>query len=174
MPAQNDNPPGGFKIEMFRLANRLKARLGSRFQDQKEGFIAADAIAEADKLIEGLCLDCSTTIGKLLDQLSSEWQHLRASLPDNIAEGQSRPIFTTAHEIKDVSAMCGLALLSYFAESLRDYIGRAQIIMEAQIVIIQAHIDAMQMAHRKGVREDHSPEAEELKRMVRKAIEKYQ
>ena len=69
--------------------------------------------------------------------------------------------------------MCGYGLIAYFAESLRDYIARTDLNLKAQVVIIQAHLDAMQMCHRKGFRTDAGPEAEELKKMVKMAIDKY-
>jgi hypothetical protein len=165
--------PNDLKVEIYKLANRLKERLGSRYKDQEEGFIAPEAIEEADKLISNLCVNCPKTISGHLDTLGQLWDRMRALPQSDERAALSGEIFTLAHEIKDVGAMCGYDLLSYFAESLRDYIGRTELNIEAQMIIIQTHIDTMQMVHRRGIKKDESTEAEELKRLVRHAIEKY-
>ncbi len=165
---------GEIKIQVFKLANALKARLGARFQDQESGFLAPDIIEEADRLIEELCLSCPTTLQGHLDELNRLWAKMR-EMPENAERADlSRQIFTLAHEIKDVGSMCGYDLLAYFAGSLRDYIIEARLSIQAQVVIVQAHLDAMQVAQRQGYKTQAGPEAEELKAMVRKAIEKYQ
>lgn len=163
----------GLKVEMYKMANRLKERMGFRFKGQEEGYLAPEAIAEADKLIETLCETCPQAIGQHLENLSGLWDEMR-DMPNSPERNDvAQKIFTTAHEIKDLGAMCGLELISYFAESLRDYIGRTDLNMKAQIVIIQAHLDAMHIVNKKGFRKDAGPEAEELKRMVKMAIDKY-
>ena len=68
---------------------------------------------------------------------------------------------------------CSSSLIAYFAESLRDYIAQTQLSLDAQRVIIQAHLDAMQAAHHRNLKENGGSVAEELKAAVKKAIEKY-
>lgn len=166
------NKPG-YKVEIFKLANKLKERLGRQYKDHPEGQLAPEAIKEADKLIEALCAGCPQTISKHLDSLTAYWNKMREIKDTNQKQDISAQVFTLAHEIKDVSSMCGYELIAYFAESLRDYIGKADLHIEAQIVIVQAHLDAMQVVHRQGVKKDAGPEAEELKNVVRKAIAQY-
>lgn len=159
---------------MIKFANRLKARLGEKYKNVEDGFIAPEAIAEADKLISDLCLDCQTELGKNLDALTSLWAKMK-DMPESPERKEiSDQFFLVAHEIKDVGSICGYELIAYFAESLRDYIGKTELSMNAQLVIIQAHLDAMVVVHKTGVKKDAGQQAEELKRMVRKAIEKYQ
>lgn len=162
------------KVEMYKLTNRLKGLMGARFQNQKEeGFLAAESIEAADKIIEEMCVDCPARIAVHLEKLSSLWEQMKAmdNSPKRIET--SEQIFTIAHEIKDMGAMCGFALIAFFAESLRDYIARTDLNLKAQVVIIQAHVDAMQIVHRQGYKAEGGPEAEELKKMVRVAIDKY-
>lgn len=162
------------KIEIINVTNHLKRKLGFDVKDTSEGFIDPKAIEEADALIETLCAECSQSIGGFLTQLSEKWR-----LMQEISEGTdaranlSQEIFTLAHEIKDIGAMCGYHLIAHFAESLRDYIDETDLNMEAQVVIIQAHLDAMQLAHKKDIKDDHGPVAAELKDLVKVAIEKY-
>lgn len=176
MPAQNDPPSGskpGAKIEKINVTNYLRARVGASSRANEEGYIAPEAIEEADKLISALCVDCPATIGGLLKDVTGVWTKMQTAKDHAESQELSQQMFTLAHEIKDVSAMCQFTLLSYFAESLRDYIGQTELNLQAQIVITQAHIDAMQIVHKKGVKTDAGPEAEELKKMVKKAIDKY-
>lgn len=161
------------KIEVFKIANSLKDKLGIRAKNQDEGFIAPEAIAEADKLIEELCKECPVTLSAFMDQINTHWKEMRELPATAEREAQAREIFTLAHEIKDVGCMCGYTLAAYFAESLRDYIERTELSLEAQRVIIQAHIDAIGVVVKAGLREDGGPEAEELKKMVRVAVQKF-
>jgi chemotaxis protein histidine kinase CheA len=160
------------EIGFYKIVNRLKERLGSSFSKEKEGFLAPSAIEEADKLIAQTCVTCPDVIEKHLVTLSSLWEKMRAN-PDDRAS-ISLQIFTTSHEIKDIGSMCGFDLIAHFAGSLRDYIERTDLNLQAQIVIIQAHIDAMKIVHHRGFKKEAGPEAEELKLMVQKAIDKYQ
>ena len=160
------------KVKVYNLANRLRRKLG---QDAKgpEGQIAAAAIAEADKLIEALCQQCPTTIAGHLESLGAFWLAMRDMPQGPERDELAKKIFTVAHEIKDVSSMCNYTLISYFAESLRDYIDRTELNVKAQRVIVQAHIDAMQTSHRQGLKDDGGPLADELKALVKIAVDKY-
>ncbi len=171
--AASEAGSSGMKIEMYKLANRLKARMGIRFKEQDDGFLAPESIEEADKLIAALSAECPQMIASHLEKLSALWAQMK-SMEDSPARTDiSQQIFTLAHEVKDMGSMSGYELLSYFAESLRDYIGRTDLNMKAQVVIIQAHMDAMMIVNRSGVKSDAGPQAEELKKMVKIAIDKY-
>ena len=162
------------KIEIYKLANSLKSRMGARFLKHESGFLAEESIKEADDLITELCATCPDVINSNLEQLAAIWGRMRDTPVSPERNEDSQKIFTLAHEIKDMGAMCGYELIAYFAESLRDYIGRTDLNLKAQIIIIQAHVDAMQIVHKNGVRNNAGPQAEELKKMVKMAIEKYQ
>ncbi len=161
------------KVEIYKLANHLKGLMGMRFQNQAEGFLAPEAIEAADKLIAALSADCPRMIAEHLEKLAGLWKKMKEMPSSPERTDLSEQIFTLAHEIKDMGAMCGYTLIAYFAESLRDYIGRTDLNLKAQVVIIQAHVDAMQIVHRQGYKEEAGPEAEELKKMVKVAIDKY-
>ena len=168
-----DNAPTGIKVEIYKLANHLKAKLGMRFQSQTSGYLAPEAIAEIDRMVENLCLECPEKIGAHLESLSVLWGKMRDMADSQERKDISQKVFILAHEIKDIGAMCGYELIAYFAESLRDYIGGAELNIHAQKVIIQAHVDAMQAVHRMGIKNETGPEAEELKKMVKIAIDKF-
>lgn len=173
MPAPNDPPPKGLKVEIYKLANRLKSLMGARFQDQEQGFLAPEAIEEADKLIEDLRASGEGMITERLGAMAALWTQMR-DMDDGPKRAElSQQVFTLAHEIKDMATMCGYELIAYFAESLRDYVGRTDMNLKAQIIIVQAHMDAMHLLHKQGFDKQAGPETEELKKMVKMAIDKY-
>ena len=165
-------PPSDIKVGFYKLANRLKERMGHTFEKNKDGYLAPSAIAEADKMIEEMCVTCPETIEKHLAALTMLWETMKSS-SEGEREAVSEKAFTASHEIKDIGSICGYQLIAHFAESLRDYIEKTNLNHQAQIVIVQAHLDAMNIVHRGGFKRDGGPEAEELKLMVQKAIAKY-
>jgi chemotaxis protein histidine kinase CheA len=166
-------PVNDTKIGFYKISNRLKERLGINFQQQKEGFLDPAVIEEADKLIAQICITCPDMIEKHLVTLGALWEQMRSANPME-RDAISIQVFTVAHELKDMGSLCGFDLIAHFAESLRDYIEKTNLNLQAQIVIIQAHIDAMKIVHHRGFKKEAGPEAEELKLMVQKAIDKYQ
>lgn len=161
------------KVKIYKMANNLKERLGYTHKQNEEGHIAPESIDEADKLIAEVCATCPETIEKHLKTLGDLWEDMRSSDAAKRQETATK-VFATAHEIKDIGSLCGFDLIAYFAESLRDYIERTELNLNAQVVIVQAHLDAMKVVHHRGAKKDGGPEAEELKAMVQKAIDKYQ
>lgn len=173
MNGSDDNKPSGVRVEVFRIANSLKDKLGLRVKNDEAGFIAPEAIAEAERLIVELCKECPVTLGGYMDQINVLWKEMRELPASGRREDLARQIFTLAHEIKDVGQLCGFTLSAYFAESLRDYIERTELSLEAQRVIIQAHVDAITVVLKMNMREDGDAKAEELKKMVKVAVDKY-
>ena len=56
----------GIKVEMIKITNRLKRKLGLSHNDVSQGYLPEEAIAEADELIATLCAQCQTSIGGFL------------------------------------------------------------------------------------------------------------
>ncbi len=173
MPDQN-NPPKFDGVEKIEVKNTIKQRaVGIHGDEHNEGFIAPELIDEAEKEVLKLCTNSPAMVGESLEKLNALWNKMK-DLPASPERSQlSDEIFLQAHEIKDISAMCGYELISYFSESLRDYINKAELSVKAQVVIIQAHLDALAVVHSKGYKSDAGAVAEELKLNVKKAIDKY-
>lgn len=161
------------KVEMFKMSNRLRMKIGCDPKAEEEGFLDPEALEEADALIEDLCKECPAAIAGHLETLADLWGRMRDMGDGPERSELAREIFTVSHEIKDFGAMCGYDLVAHFAESLRDYIGQTELNLTAQRVIIQAHLDAMQTVHRAGLKDNAGPVAEELKKAVKIAIDKY-
>ena len=174
MSNNNENDQQNFTkgVEVYRRVNRLKMKITGA-EIGPAGQVDANAIAEADEKIKALCRDCPDLLKKCLDQITQDWKKMQ-----KIENGDERKklvdsIFIAAHEIKDVGSMCGFELLAHFAESLRDYIILTDLSHKAHTVIIQAHVDAMNITLKEKIMAGSSSKAAELKHLVHKAIYKY-
>jgi len=174
MSAPDDEKPKGPKVELFKLPNRLREKLAlDQRSEHVQGQIDPAAIEEADAIIAELCANCQETFEAHLATLKGLWDEMK-DMPDSGARDElSQQVFTTAHEIKDLGAMCGYPLAAYFGESLRDFVGQTDLKLAAQRVIIQAHVDVLKIAITQGLREDDSPQAQELQKMLKIAIDQY-
>ncbi len=175
MSSSTDNPPSGVKVELFKLKNRLKDKLGMQHsgRDDGPGHIDPEAIAEADRMIEKLCEECPATIAAHLEDMQGLWNEMKDMPRSTERDELSQKIFTISHEIKDLGSMCGYTLAAYFAESLRDFIGQTEMKLEAQRVIIQAHVDALHVVIKQDMKDADDSAANELKTMVKIAVDKY-
>lgn len=164
---------GKIRIEVYKITNRLKTKLGLRAPSEEPGELAPEKIRECDAMIMSMCADCYERIGMTLDILTKLWNHMRDMPQSDERTKIAEDIFTHAHEIKDIGALCGYTLSAHFAESLRDYIAQTELNLKNQRIIIQAHVDALHVVHKQKLKEDGGAAAEELKRMVGIAIQKY-
>jgi chemotaxis protein histidine kinase CheA len=160
-------------VEIFNRINRLRAKAGGNPNDTREGTLQPGMVEKADELIADFCKDCTTVVTTVLEKLSAKWKEMSGMEKSSTRDRLAQEVFTLAHEVKDVAGLCGYTLMSEFGESLRDYIIETKLDREAQIVIIQAHVDAMNAALRNDIRDDGGPAAQELKALVKVAIEKY-
>ena len=158
-------------IEVIKLGNKLKSKIMGCV-DNREGYIDPKAVEAADAMITEACMSCDTKIEALLTEISSSWKNMKDT-KDKVKQGEMIQEILLAHEIKDVAAMCKQGGTAYFAESLRDYVEKADLNFKAQIVIIQAHIDVMRVAQKTGLKDTASEKADELKAIVKKAIEQH-
>lgn len=160
-------------VEIIKMGNRLKQKIMGK-PDDKPGYLDPKNVEKADKIISDMCTSCESLISVRIKELIELSQKFNDEGMTKIQKGVViQDIFLLSHEIKDVAAMCKYVLISDFAESLRDFVGGRDIGVEAQLVIMKAHIDAMVACQNLGIRDQGSMEAEELKKMVKVAIDKY-
>lgn len=175
MSAADDTSRNGPQIEEFRLHNRLRDKLEIEHRGKHvEGQIDPEAIEQADELIAERCAEeCQEKLDEQLIVLKNLWDEMK-DMPDSGARDElAEQVFTAAHEIKDIGSMCEYPVAAHFGESLRDFIGHTDLKLAAQRVIIQAHVDVLNMAIKKNLRDLNSPAAEELKKMLAVAISQY-
>ena len=153
--------------------NLLKNKAGLRNNMKLSGFIDDKKIAAADEVIAKACMTCEQELKKQIGTLTELWDCIQKLPESDERKDKSQEIFTIAHEIKDISSLCGHSLISHFAESLRDYVGEVAMNMKNQHIIIQAHINALSTVLKTGVSDETDPIAQELKEKVKIAIEQY-
>ncbi len=169
---QNQNDPQKGKIEIINVQNSLKKRaVGIHRKESDQGFIDPELIEAAEKEITKSCSTCQDIIYKNYQELIIVWKGLRASQTSMTKKEAFEKLFLIAHEIKDISSICGYDLIAYFAESLRDFINKTDLTDKAQTIIIQAHIDAIQALQDLNIKTDDGGKTNELKNMVQKAID---
>lgn len=171
----NEDNRENYKIEIIKIRASLKNKLGALrvHKNDEEGYIEEEKVKEADALIGKLCENCINDIGINLENLSASWKEMQDLPEGDEREEKAQEIFTFAHEIKDIGSLCCYTLAAFFAESLRDYIAETTMNLKNQRIIIQAHVDALTVVHKNNLKEDGGPAAEELKKMVKVAIDKY-
>lgn len=170
MTDQNDDEN---TVEIYKIRTSLKSKLGMRVITNEDGHLAEEKINEADSLIAEMCAGCHETIGENLEKVTIIWKEMQTLHEGDARTAKAQGIFTKAHEIKDIASLCGYTLAAHFAESLRDYIAETTLSLKNQTIIIQAHIDALTVVHKTNLKEDGGPAADELKKMVKVAIDKY-
>lgn len=170
--SNSEGASGPKNVSIFHRINRLRIKAAGKAEGPP-GQIDPEAIRKADEFIGEVCADCRTVLGASIEKLVTGWERMR-ELPDSEErKAAAQAVFHIAHEIKDISGMCGYALLSHFSESLRDYVVETDLDMEARRVIVQAHVDAIQAVYRLDIKAESVPEAEALKQAVQQAIKKY-
>lgn len=162
------------EVEVFKRVNRLKLKAGGGLNDGP-GQIDKSAVERANSVVQTMASLYPREIKNVLAALDKQWGEIKG-LPEG---HEKRPklaekISNTANQIKDLAGTFGYTLMEYFGESLRDYILATDLTKKQHFTIVQAHIDVMTVAFREGLKDDDGgPVAEELKKMVHAAIEKY-
>jgi|GEM_PF-1365788 len=161
------------KAEFYNRANVLKGKVGLDVQTNADGQLDPEKVKEADDLIKAMCKDCNKNMGEQIEGLVRAWAAMAALEQGDARTQKAQQVFTFAHDIKDIAALCGYGLAAHFAESLRDYVTERSFAEKNQRIIIQAHIDALIVIQKNDIKDDAGAVAEELKEMVAIAVNKY-
>ena len=162
------------EVEVFKRVNRLKIKAGGGLNDGP-GKIDTSSIERANSVVTTMASLYPREIKNVLAALDKQWGKIK-----DLEEGHpertkmAEKISNTANQIKDLAGTFGYTLMEYFGESLRDYILQTDLSKKQHFVIVQAHIDVMTVAFKQNLKDDDGgPVAEELKKMVNAAINKY-
>lgn len=160
-------------IEIFNRANKLKLKAGAGLNDGP-GKIEQHAIDRADSVVMTMASLYPQEIKNVMSALYKEWNVTKALPEEEDLSVHAQKMSNTANQIKDLAGTFGYVLMSYFGESLRNYILETDLSQEEHFTIVQAHIDVMAVAFRENLKEDDGEAAIELKKVVQEAIDKYQ
>ena len=166
---QNKDEP----IEIYHRVNHLKLKAGGKLTDGP-GHLTASNIKEAEKIIEAMAPLSSPEIERMLTEITTIWVKAKAIEDTDKRRKQAQSLSHIANQIKDIASTYHFDLMAHFAASLRDYIMDTALQKLEQLIIVQAHIDAMNTSFRENIKNDDGGlQAEELKEAVRQAIEEH-
>lgn len=160
------------KIEIFERINRLKMKAGGNPLDDVDGRIDPDAIDRANTVILKASKMYPMQIRKSLERLNTLWDKTK-ELPPELRKSNAEKLANTTNHIKDLAAQFNYDLMDYFGTSLRDYLLAVDLLKEEHIVIVQAHIDVMDIAYSENLKADETPLAAELQKVLAEAIEEH-
>ena len=159
------------KVEIYNRINRLKIKAGGTAAGGP-GKLDQNSIDRANAVIQKMSDLYPDEIKKSLEELNGLWEETK-SMPENARTANARRISNCANQIKDLASTFGFDLMEYFGESLRNYILDIDLSQKEQIIIVQAHVDVMQVAYSQNLKSQEHPLGEELKKTVATAIAKY-
>lgn len=160
-------------VEVYNRVNRLKLKAGAGL-NEGPGKLDPEAVKRADSVVIKMSSLYPAEIKNMLTVLTREWEEVKALPEGGDRTGHAEKLSNTANQIKDLGTTFGYNLMGYFGESLRDYILETDLSRKEHFIIVQAHIDVMMVAFRENLKDDDGGAmAEELKKMVHVAIEKY-
>lgn len=161
------------EVEILHRVNYLKLKTGAGLNDGP-GQLEKSSIERADTVVQKMASLYPREIKNMLAALDKEWDQVKSLPEDKDRSKLVKKVSNTANQIKDLAATFGYTLMMYFGESLRDYIIKTDLTKKEQFIIVQAHIDVMGVAFRENLKnDDGGPVAEELKKMVQAAMDKY-
>jgi hypothetical protein len=160
----------GNDVEIFHRINRLKIKAGGE-KDGGPGQLDPKSVERAKTVIETKATLYSDEIKNVLTSLSESWKKLRGS--EKADHEELELFYNYANQVKDLAATFSYPLMQHFGLSLRDFAEVVDLTRKEHHTIIQAHIDAMWAVYHGGIKDHGDENAEELKQVVSKAIEKY-
>ena len=96
----------------------------------------------------------------------------KASTPQG-AKNMLEKVYHSANHIKDLASTFEYALMQHFGESLRNFAEKIDINKKEHHIIVDAHMNVMWVVYKENIKDHGGPKAEELKKIVAVAIEKY-
>lgn len=160
-------------VEVYHRVNRLKLKAGASSLHDGPGFIDPAAIKRAQTVIqkrESLYLN---EVEKELLALEKAWDKAKTVKEDKQAKTAIENVRHEANHIKDLAETFGYELMQHFGQSLREFANRVDVQKKEHHIIVQAHIDVMWVVYHENIKDQGGPKAEELKKIVAVAIEKY-
>lgn len=159
------------EVEVFHRVNRLKMKAGAAPGDAPIK-LDPNAIERAETVIETKAKLYPDEIKTVLDNLQTAWQTIQKTEGEQ-QEKAIEDLYHTANQAKDLAATFGYSLMQHFGLSLREFTEKIQPDQSEHKIIVQAHINVMNVTLKENIKDDGGKKAAELKAIVQQAIEKY-
>ena len=158
------------KVRIFRLRNRLKAKVGGSGLGGP-GEFSEDILARVQAEFKAMAEDYPDWVQGHLKALHEACEKARAD-SDRRKERFSE-INEIAHEMKGQGGTFGYPLITTFSDSLYDFTRDDSGLSDNHVEIVKAHIDAMKVVISDRIEGDGGPAGAELTRTLQQAIKKY-
>ena len=161
------------KVQILHRINKLKLKAGADLDDKRSGFIDPLAIHKAQKAIDDKEDEYGNELNAVLVQLDSVWTDMKTMKDEKKIKKAQDQMFNFANNVKDLAETYSYHLMKHFGQSLRDFCTKFDVEKKPHHIIIQAHMDVMRVAFEQGIKDEGGPAAQELKKIVAKAIEQH-
>lgn len=159
------------EVEIFHRVNKLKLKAGAESMHDGPGFIDLSSVKRAQNVLETKLEVYPKEIEDVLNNLEKAWK--KAIKDKKHAKKAFEQIYHYANHANDLAATFGFELMQHFGTSLRDFAEKIDVDNPAHHTIVRAHLDVMKVVYEENIKDYGGPKAEELKKMVVKAIEKH-
>lgn len=141
----SDHPKG----EMIPVRSPLSAKVGGRFPG-----IDADAVAKAEAALASLSGSFTQWLGEEIAKLEATRKviHDVGMTPDNMEN-----LYVCAHDLKGLGTTYEFPIITRLSASLCRLIDIPERRLQAPLLIVDAHIDAIKAAVRSDIRDDSHP-----------------
>ncbi len=161
------------KIKIWYRLNFLKMKAGGDLNDESVGYIAPLAVRQAQAVINDQEKHYYDETEALIQNLEQTWSQILESESEADTEILQRIFINYAHNVKDVARTFQYDLMADFGESLYNFCTKMTIRTDAQKAIIEAHLKVIRMTFKTHIKESIGEQAEELKSLLKIAIEKH-
>lgn len=149
--------------QVIRPPNTLRMKVGGGF-----GGIDANAIAKAEEALKAMSAQFGQWLQDEIDKLDAAQAAIRA---DGFTPATAEGLYFRAHDLKGLGGTYQYPLVTRLAGSLCKLLDNPDRRMNAPVVLLDAHIDAIRAVVRDGIQTDDHPTgrvlAEELESRVR-------
>jgi len=159
-------------VEIFHRINKLKLKAGLPVYDSVHGIINPEKINNAQDIIDKKEQDYPVEVQETLQKLQEIWKAYLVA-EDDARDDLLEKVYNYSNNIKDLTSMYRHDLMNHFSLSLRNFCEKIDAKKKEHQIIVQAHIDVMLVTFQEKLRSDKSEKAEELKKIVVVAIQKY-
>lgn len=161
------------EVKIYHRINKLKRKAGADPNDTRPGFIDINAVQRAQKAIDDSEASYKAEVKVVLNDIEDNWNKIKDEKNDSSFKKGINDLYNQAHNAKDIAETYKYDLMAFFSNSLRDFCKKIDVKNKAHHVIVKAHMDVMAVAYKSNLKDQTTPAAEELKRVLAKAIQKY-
>ena len=160
-------------VEIIHRINKLKKKAGISLTSGKKGIVDHSAVQRAQQVIDDKETEYPPTVKELIDQISALWNSVKEMNDEAERKQALETIYHFSNNIKDITDTYGHNLMHHFSLSLRDFCEVVDLEKDEHHIIVEAHLNVMLITYEERLKSDETAQAEELKNIVKIAIEKY-